>query len=237
MKKLTFKPRSIIFDMDGVIVDSMPYHFLAWYEALRPHGIRVSCFDVFAKEGERWDKTLESLLKRAHLKPSKSLLTHIFLQRQKIFKRYFKRFIFPGAEEFLLCLKGQGYLLGLVTGTPMPEIRKILPRSISLLFDCIISGDRVKKGKPSPEPYRKAAETLQVKPEECVVIENAPFGIQSAKKARMFCIAVTTSLPREYLKEADIVVDELNEITGLIEKSCKINQGRFSRQSRSVPLK
>ena len=57
MRKLKTKAKAIIFDMDGVIVDSMPYHFLAWHEALRPFGIRVGCVEVFAREGERWDKS------------------------------------------------------------------------------------------------------------------------------------------------------------------------------------
>jgi len=223
--------------MDGVIIDSMPYHFLAWYEALRPHGIRVSCFDVYAKEGERWDRTLESLFRRMQREPSKRLLDKIFLERQKIFKGYFKRFIFQGAEELLVCLKRKGYLLGLVTGTLSEEIKRILPERITNMFDAIISGDSVKKGKPHPEPYLKAAEALQVKPQECVVVENAPFGIQSAKKARMFCIAVTTSLPKEYLKGADIVVENLIEITGIIDKSCKIiKSGTVLGPKQKCPL-
>jgi len=207
--------------MDGVIVDSMPYHFLAWYEALRPHGVRVSCFDVYAKEGERWEKSLKDFLRHAKIKPTPKLLNQIFLSRQKIFRKYFKRFIFKGAEEFLLCLKKK-YLLGLVTGTPAQGIEKILPKKVKNLFDCIVAGDRVKKGKPHPEPYLTAARNLGLAPRECIVVENAPYGIESAKRAGMFCVAVTTSLPKEYLKKADVVVSNLEEITGIIDKSCKI---------------
>lgn len=87
------RPKAIIFDMDGVIVDSMPYHFLAWYEALRPWGVRVSCFDVYSKEGERWDVTLKDLLKSAGIKPTPSLLKKIFDFRQKIFKKSFMRIL------------------------------------------------------------------------------------------------------------------------------------------------
>jgi beta-phosphoglucomutase len=222
MKSLKFIPQAIIFDMDGVVVDSMPYHYLAWYEALRPYGVRVSCFDVYSKEGERWDKTLKDLLSRAGIKYTEKTFKKILFRRNKIFKSYFKRFIFSGAGDFLICLRRKGYLLGLVTGTPDSQIKRILPKWIAGLFDCIIAGNEVKKGKPHPEPYLKAAEALRIKPAQCVVVENAPFGIESAKRAGMFCVAVTTSLPREYLRAADIVVDELAEIIKFIEKSCPI---------------
>ncbi|KPK98332.1 MAG: hypothetical protein AMJ95_05010 [Omnitrophica WOR_2 bacterium SM23_72] len=208
--------------MDGVIVDSMPYHFLAWYEALRPWGVRVSCMDVYLKEGERWDKTLTSLLNYARIFPSKATLKKIFLARQKIFKKYFKRFIFKGVEGFLQCLKRRGYLLGLVTGTPEKEIHKILPCGIKNLFDIVIPGNDVKHGKPHPEPYLKACLGLHLEPGECVVIENAPLGIKSAKAAGMFCIALTTSLPAPYLKGADRIAGSLEEITGIIERTCSL---------------
>ncbi|MFA5356246.1 MAG: HAD family phosphatase [Candidatus Omnitrophota bacterium] len=220
MKKLGFKPKAIIFDMDGVIVDSMPYHFIAWYEALRPFGVRLSCFDIYSKEGEHWDKTLKVFLRRANKKPTRRLLKKIFASRQKIFKKYFRRFIFKGTEEFLLCLKKKGYPLGLVTGTPADEIRKILPLKIRRLFDCIVSGDQLKDSKPHPAPYLRAAEVIGCKPRECVVIENAPLGIESAKRAGMFCIALATSLPPAYLKSADIILEGLEDIGGIIDNTC-----------------
>ncbi|MCX5657218.1 MAG: HAD family phosphatase [Candidatus Omnitrophica bacterium] len=222
MKKLKFRPRAVIFDMDGVIVDSMPYHFLAWYEALRPYGIRVSCFDIYSKEGERWEKTLKFFLKRKRLKFSDRIIKRIFGARRRIFRNKFKKLTFKGAREFLACLDKNGYMLGLVTGTPQKEVREILPKSIERIFDCIVSGDHVKKGKPHPEPYLEAARILGVRPGECVVVENAPFGIEAAKRAGMYCIALTTSLPREYLKEADMVVESLEEISYLMDKSCRL---------------
>ncbi|HNW39027.1 MAG TPA: HAD family phosphatase [Candidatus Omnitrophota bacterium] len=207
---------AIIFDMDGVIVDSMPYHFIAWYEALRPWGIRVSCFEVYAQEGERWEITLKGLLKRARIKPTPKVLNAIFSLRQKIFKRYFKRFIFQGAYELLADLKKRGFLLGLVTGSPQDEIKKILPAKLLSLFSAVVAGNQVKNGKPHPEPYLRAAGLLGLAPGACLVIENAPFGITSAKQAGMLCVAVSTSLPKEYLTAADLVVENLNQITELI---------------------
>lgn len=212
MKKLNIRPKAVIFDMDGVIVDSMPYHFVAWYEAMRPLGVRISCFDVYSKEGENWKKTLKEFLKRADIEPTLKTLNGIFSRRKKIFKKSFKRFIFKDAKETLIRLKRKGCLLGLVTGTPSVEVKRILPGSIYRLFGCIVAGDHVKRGKPHPDPYLKAAKNMKIKPSECVVIENAPFGVESAKKAGMFCIAVTTGLTKEYLKGADMVIDELKDI-------------------------
>lgn len=210
MPKLRIKPKAVIFDMDGVIIDSMPYHFLAWYEALRPYGVRVSCFDVYSKEGEKWNKTLKSLLVQAGIKPGPKLLKEIFQRRQGIFRKFFRRFIFSGAKELLASLKKEGYLLGLVTGSPRREVNTILPRSIISKFRVIVAGDEVRKGKPDPAPYLKAARLFGLQPKDCLVVENAPLGIESAKRAGMFCVAVTTSLPKEYLKKADLVVDSLN---------------------------
>ena len=202
--------------MDGVIVDSMPYHFIAWYEALRPWGVRVSCFEVYAQEGERWETTLKGLLKREKIKPTRKVLNAIFTLRQKIFKRYFKRYIFHGAYELLVDLRKQGFILGLVTGSPLNEIKRILPVKLLRLFTAIVAGNQVKNGKPHPEPYLRAAGLLKLKPETCLVIENAPFGIISAKRAGMPCIAVSTSLPKEYLTDADIVVTQLNQVSSYI---------------------
>jgi beta-phosphoglucomutase len=216
MKKLRTRPKAVIFDLDGVIVDSMPYHFIAWYEALVPWGIRVSCFEVYAQEGQRWEATLKGLLKRNKIKPTRKVLNSIFSLRQKIFKRYFKRFIFQGAYELLVDLKTQGFLLGLVSGSPSEEIKKILPERVLKLFAVRVAGNQVKNGKPHPEPYLRAARLLEVAPGACLVIENAPFGITSAKQAGMPCIAISTSLSKEYLTAADRVVESLSQIPGLI---------------------
>ncbi len=208
--------------MDGVIIDSMPYHFISWYEALRPLGVRVSVFEVYKREGERWEKSLRDLLRQGGVKPTPSIMRKVFQSRQRIFRKYFKRLIFSGVEDFLHFLKNKGYRLAIVTGTPMPELKKILSPRIKSLFEVIVTGDLVKRGKPYPDSFLRAAKELDLLSSQCLVIENAPLGIAAAKSAKMFCVAVTTSLPREYLKKADIVVGKLEEITGVIERSCKI---------------
>lgn len=236
MPKQIPSPHAIIFDLDGVIVDSMPYHFIAWYESLQPFDVRVSCFDVFAQEGERWDKSVTFFLKRAGIQPTASVLRKIFLRRQKVFKKNFKRFIFKDAPELLRCLHKQGFPLALVTGTPYAEVIRILPKNLRSLFSVIISGDCVKKGKPHPEPYLKAAERLDICADHCIVIENAPYGIASAKAAGMFCIAVSTSLPASYLAKADRIVDSLDKIPALL-KTCGGTLGAPYGKARGIQKK
>lgn len=218
---------AILFDMDGVIVDSMPYHYIAWYEALRPYGIRATAFDAYVREGEKWQKTLKELFSREGLKYSGSIGKRIFADRARVFKKYFRRNIFFGADEFLSCIKAKGYLMALVSGTPEAEIKKILPKAIRSKFDVIVAGDHLKVGKPHPAPYLKAARALRVRANKCAVVENAPNGIASAKAAGMFCFAVTTSLPKEYLKKADVIVDKLEEITGYIDSGCKLMNSKI----------
>lgn len=215
-REFGFSKRVFIFDMDGVIVDSMPYHFISWYEALRPFGVRVSCIDVYAREGAKWDKALKFFLSKSDIIPSKEILEKIYSDHKKIFKKVFKRYFIQDSFELIKKIKQKGFKLALVTGTNAKRVKKILPKNIYSVFDKIITGDDVKMGKPHPEPYLKAAKALKTKPKECVVIENAPYGIESAKKAGMFCVAVTTSLPKEYLAAADLVIDKLQQVSSLI---------------------
>jgi beta-phosphoglucomutase len=206
----------ILFDMDGVIVDSMPYHFIAWYEALAAYGVTVNCLDIYAHEGESWQKTLPYFLKRAGHKYDQQLIKDIFQLRQKLFKKYFKRRIFPGIEELLLELTAKGYSLALVSGTPSYDIKKILPRKIFELFKVIVGGEMVSHGKPDPEPYIYAINKLKLKAKDSLVVENAPLGISSAKAAGSYCIALDTSLPAEYLSQADQILHNITELKDFV---------------------
>lgn len=189
--------------MDGVIVDSMPYHFFAWYKAFQKFGITVNSQDIYKHEGEKWDRTLQSFLEQNNMPPDHKLMTKIFKYRQKVFRKIFERHLFPGIPELVSELKKLGYKLGVVSGTPSSDIKKLIPGKLLKLFDSVIGGDNVQIGKPNPEPYLKSINALELKPQECLVIENAPLGIASAKSAGCFCLAITTSLPQQYLTQAD----------------------------------
>jgi beta-phosphoglucomutase len=204
---MTLSFKSVFFDMDGVIVDSMPYHFISWFEAARKHGVHINPMVIFSMEGAKYTDVLAP----AFAKSNKSLTTEIINQipkeREELLKKYFKRYIFEGIPEFIKSLKNQDVLVGLVTGSYYRETEKILPKELFDLFDTIVAGDCVEKGKPDPEPYLTAADNLKVKSKDCLVVENAPYGIKAAKAAGMICFAVTTTLPKEYLSQADMVFE------------------------------
>ena len=99
-----------------------------------------------------------------------------------------------------------------MTGTARHEAKKIMPVSLWRSFHVTVTGDEVRHGKPHPEPYLLALKKLGVRPAEAVVLENAPFGIHAAKKAGLTCIALETSLPKAYLRDADMVFSTYRQL-------------------------
>lgn len=202
--------------MDGVITDTMPFHFIAWQKVFRTQGIELEEIEVYEREGEQGQVSISVLLAKhgRHVTPEeqKGLLE----EKERIFKEISHPKLFPCIDGILQDLKKRGFKLGLVTGTSRDEVKKVIPGHVMGYFAVMVTGDSVATGKPSPEPYLKAIDLLNIDPRDAVVIENAPYGITSAKRAGIFCIAITTYLPKAYLKDADLILDSLEEIKGSI---------------------
>lgn len=209
---MVVKTKVVIFDLDGVITNTMPYHFRAWKDAFQNIGIRVEPEDVYQREGQRgYDSVFEICAKRNRLigqKKAQLLLT----TKERIFKNIVKQRFVPQARSLMRNLLSRGFRLALVTGTSLREVKRILPVSVWNRFDSIVTGSDVIYGKPHPEPFTKALTRLKIKAKDAVVIENAPFGIASAKAAGIRCLAVETSLPRRYLKKADAVFIDMRDL-------------------------
>jgi HAD superfamily hydrolase (TIGR01509 family) len=219
LKQIEIKSiKAMLFDMDGIIVDSMPYHFISWFEVLRQYNVRINPMIIFEMEGAKWDKVIKLAFKQSDTPLFKQIIQKIRKKREEIFNQYFKRYIFTGILEFIKSLKNNGILMGLVTGSSLKEVQKMLPKNIYNLFDAIVTGDGVKRGKPHPDPYLAAAKKLKVLSKECIVIENAPYGIESAKAAKMHCCAIATSLSGDLLSEADIIFDTHRDLYEYFEK-------------------
>ncbi len=102
--------------------------------------------------------------------------------------------------------------MAVVTAGLLDRLRRSVPDGFLDRFTAIVCGEDTAEGKPSPQPYLRGAEKLGVRPEECIVIENAPIGIESAKRAGAYCIALCTTVPRQHLAHADEVVESFEEL-------------------------
>lgn len=198
--------------MDGVITNTMPDHFRAWKIIFKQEGIRVSHGDVYKREGQRGIHSVKEIFKENHLPLNKKKATEILIRKEELFKKIVKVRFIPGARRFLKFLHRNGFKLALVTGTARHEVKKILPRDIYNLFDAVVTGSDVLLGKPHPEPFLKSVKKLGIKASAAVVIENAPYGIRSAKAAGLKCLAVETSLSRQYLQDADAIFSSIDDM-------------------------
>ncbi|MDD5595285.1 MAG: HAD family phosphatase [Candidatus Omnitrophica bacterium] len=197
--------KAIIFDMDGVITNTMAYHFDAWLATLSSVGIKVNCYDVYKREGQDGLSTIRELYKEHNRKFNLQDAKKLLAGKEELFKRSVRIKFIKGARPFLRYLKKRKINLGLVTGTSRHEVVRIMPKDLLELFEVTVTGDEVNKSKPNPEPFLKAITRMKVGRKDAVVIENAPFGILAAKRAGLFCIAMETSLPAKFLRQADLI--------------------------------
>jgi beta-phosphoglucomutase len=196
------RKKAVIFDMDGVITDTMPYHYRAWKSVLAEEGIRVSHLDLYKREGEKGGDSLRDLFREAGRTLDGELQARILRKKEGLFQKIVQPKLIPGSEQMIRRFHQAGILLALVTGTSRIEILNFLPERLLPFFTMTLAGDEVRRGKPDPEPYRTVLERLALDTGWTVVVENAPFGIRSARAANLYCLAVTTSLPEAYLREA-----------------------------------
>jgi len=210
------KCEAIIFDMDGVITDTMPYHYQAWKHVFEREGVAMSYLDVYQREGQTGINAVREIFKIHGQAISFKKAKEVLAEKEELLKRIFKQKFIVGARQFLHKMHKQNFILALATGTARHEFDKILPDHLKNLFSVIITGSDVKKGKPDPEPYKKVLKKLRLNPKKSIVIENAPLGIESAKSAGLRCLALETSLPRKYLKKADYVFSSFKDLVSSI---------------------
>lgn len=204
---------TVIFDMDGVIVDGMPYHIKSWKDALSTIDMFVSDLDIYLMEGMTGRETMEIFVKKSDISISDETADKIIKLKRKIFNDIFTVTLIKGIKSLLLELRDRQYNLALVTGTRLEVVKKVLQVGLENIFEVIVTGEMVNKGKPNPEPYLKAVDELNATKENCIVIENAPAGITSAKSAGLTCLAVQTSLSEEYLQDADRVFKDIDGVS------------------------
>ncbi len=206
MKILEYQ--NFLFDLDGVILDSMPYHAKAVAEACEKFGVKITQEDVYMNEGSLTFDVMQKIFERNSKILTKEVYFEIFKLHKKIFIKKYSKFVkpFDGIYDILNTLKNNNKKLALVTGSDIDIVKSDLPKDIEKFFDVIITSDKINFRKPHPEPYQKAMELIKTTKQESIAIENSPTGITAAKSAGLFCIAITTTLAKEYLSKADIIL-------------------------------
>jgi beta-phosphoglucomutase family hydrolase len=204
--------QGIIWDLDGVIVDSAPFHFEAWREFAAVKG-RVYTEEDFRKTfGMRNEDILLYIFEE---KLEQGVLETWSDEKEGRFRDLIRGSVepLPGVMTLVRALDMAGYQQAIASSTPLENIHLIL-NSLAILdfFDAIISGEDVARGKPDPEAFLKAARVMSLDPERCLVIEDAAVGIEAAKRAGMKSIGVTNTLPRKKLALANRVVRSLEEV-------------------------
>jgi len=210
--------KAVLFDFDGTLVNNMKYHYKAYKKVLTKLGIKLKPNDIYLIEGKRGEEIVSLILKKSGIKAN---IEEIVKEKRKLYNQIAKDLkINQEARELIINLKSIGIKTGIVTGGKRKNVIKTLGNDKSL-FDIMICGDDVKNSKPDPEPYIKCCKKLNLSPSECIVIENAPLGILSAKRAGMTCISITTTLSKKHLQNADFIVKDFNEIREILKKQIK----------------
>ncbi|MCA0132573.1 beta-phosphoglucomutase [Winogradskyella alexanderae] len=207
------KTKGFIFDLDGVIVDTAKYHFLAWKELANGLGI-----DFTEKENEQLKgvsrvKSLEKILSWGNKTLPQDEFKRLMAEKNEDYLSYINRMdeseLLPDVRNKLTFLKNNSQSIAL--GSASKNARYIIDKvNVKDLFDAIVDGTDVSKAKPDPEVFLIAAELLHIEPKNCIVFEDSVAGIQAANTASMVSIGIGS---KEVLGEADYVFKDFTEIS------------------------
>lgn len=203
--------KAVIWDLDGVIIDSGEEHRKSWHRMAQDEGIPFTDEQFYATFGMRNNAIIPMLWGDMPEERMQALA-----DRKEM---YFREFIreaaqpLPGSIELMTALRETGYKQALASSTPIKNIELIDEvLGLNQYLSVLVSGETVPHGKPAPDVFLKAAHELGINPANCVVIEDAVAGIQAARAGGMKCIAVAGTRDLPGLREADIVVHDLTEV-------------------------
>lgn len=220
--------RLALFDMDGVLYDSMPNHARAWHESMSSYGINMTEQEAYACEGMRGVEVIMELARRQWGREiTESEAEEMYRAKSAAYAAKGAPTFVPGILDVHAALRSLGIHIGVVTGSGQKTLLSRLASDFcaTLTPGLIVSAHDVSHGKPAPDPYlqgiRKAGQLLgkEILPEQTIVIENAPLGVRSAVAAGCFTIAVNTGpLPDEALRKegAAMVLPDMKSLTAAL---------------------
>lgn len=204
--------KAIIFDMDGVIINSEPLHFKIEKELLEELGGNISDEELQSFAGttdyNMWSKFKEMF----KLKPSVEEL--IEAKKERFMKRIDEVELVDNFMDFMLSAYEEGYILAIASSNNRRIVNAVVEKfQLGKYVKFIISGEEVNKGKPDPEIFLTAAKKINVDPSNCIVIEDATNGVKAAKAAGMNCIALKNlDSGNQDLSEADLIIEDFKEL-------------------------
>jgi beta-phosphoglucomutase len=203
--------RGVLWDMDGVLVDTVEYHFQAWKEILKGCGKQLTREQFTPAIGKNNRETLRMLLSDWDSidKPE-----DLFIEKELAFRESIqgRAQLLPGVDMWLRILQDVGVRQAIASSAPIGNVDVLVDElKIRDYFLAICSGSGL-PSKPHPAVFFEASRLIDVEPKNCVVIEDSRVGVIAAKRAAMRCIAVTTSYPARDLDEADHVVESLETL-------------------------
>lgn len=212
-----FSPKAVLFDMDGVLYDSMPHHTIAWQESMKRFGIDMTEADAYATEGARGIDTIRQIATRQGKEVSLEEAQRMYDEKSRIFHEMPDAPIFDGVFDMMEKIKRAGMTVNVVTGSGQrPLIRRLLNDFGRYLDENhITTAYDVKRGKPYPDPYLMGLQKAgNLKPFEGIVVENAPLGVRSGVSAGIFTVAINSGpLPDKALLDegADVLYDKMTQ--------------------------
>lgn len=215
--------RAVIFDFDGVIADSESAHFRTFNRVLSQYGVTIARDDYYSQYLGLSDYDVFTYLKDNAILPADCpAVGELIRSKNTLFEEMMHNNdqIIDGVSELLCILKENSILMAICSGALLREIELILePTGLESYFQTIVSADQIERGKPYPDGFLLALARINkqnetdITPSECLVIEDAQWGINAAIAAGMHTAAVTNSYPADQLKEAEIIVSNLRELT------------------------
>ncbi|MGM9695155.1 MAG: HAD family hydrolase [Alloprevotella sp.] len=201
-----FTPKAVLFDMDGVLFDSMPNHASSWAKVCTDFGLSMTPEEAYMHEGRTGEATIQILAQRYWNRPATAEeIEQIYEAKCRLFNACPEAPKMQGAAEVLQAVKDLGLTIAVVTGSGQQSLLQRLEDNYPGVFqpELIVSSKDVRHGKPNPEPYLLGLERTGLKPWEAIVVENAPLGVQAAVAAGIFTIAVNTGpLPESVLLQS-----------------------------------
>jgi beta-phosphoglucomutase family hydrolase len=201
----------VLWDMDGVLIDTGEFHFQAWSQTLAEHDIHFSRDAFQATFGMNNTGVLSTLLGRT---PAPEFVAEISDRKERLFRQVIRGRAqpLPGVRPWLESLKAAGARQAIASSAPPANIGALVDElDLRSCFQAIVSAFDL-PGKPDPTVFLEAARRIDVPPGQCVVVEDAVAGIEAARQAGMRCIAVTTTNSARALRDADVVVERLDAL-------------------------